>query len=189
MTRTWLVGEGIGLAHEFGHSFIDDYVHWDGCTNHLMRTSVNSGERNVLRVTDVGNIHRNLARTNLRRFVDCGETYNTTSADRQVTTNDFSDFDFDIAINGITESDIIDNLFKGVAAGNQFENTNDRKNTTLCNRYIGNIVGTNIVGGNTGYFFRQEDFATKFHDLFIEGTTPNPGAVQLGQGTNPCSPY
>ena len=107
MTRTWLVGEGIGLAHEFGHSFIDDYVHWDGCTNHLMRTRVNSGERNVLRVTDVGNIHRNLARTNLRRFVDCGETYNTTSADRQVTTNETWDLNMRCYANVVVKTGAI----------------------------------------------------------------------------------
>ncbi len=55
----------------------------------------------------------------------------TSNSKAEIYSNDFSDFDFDIAINGITESDIIDNLFKGVAAGNEFENTNDRKNTTV----------------------------------------------------------
>lgn len=93
-TRQWLVNEGVVLAHEFGHSFIDCYGHYNDCTNHLMNESSLGGSRSVLRQEDVGCIHRSFARTNLRQFIDCDETYNpantpytTTTFDRIVATN------------------------------------------------------------------------------------------------------
>jgi len=106
----------------------------------------------------------------------------TANSKVEIFSNDFASFDFDVAINGTTQSALTDNYFAGETAGNQFENTGDNSNQNLCNNYAGNIVGTNIVGRNTGFLFRQEDFATDFHDLFIEGTQVNLGAIQMLQG-------
>jgi len=106
----------------------------------------------------------------------------TSNSKVEIFSNDFSNYDFDVAINGTTQSALTDNLFASETAGNQFENTGDNKNENLCNNYQGNIVGTNIVGKNNGFLFREEDFATNIHDLFIEGTQANPGAIQAYQG-------
>jgi hypothetical protein len=107
----------------------------------------------------------------------------TANSKVEIFSNDFMDFDFDVAINGTTQSAITDNFFAAQSAGNQFESTGINSNQTLCNRYQGNIVGTNIVGKNTGFLFRQEDFATDKHDLFIEGPDSNPGQIPMLQGT------
>ncbi len=73
VTRGWLVGEGATLAHEFGHSFIQEYNHETfGCENHLLSTG---GWRTVLRELDVEYIHRGLVYNSLRQFIDCDETY------------------------------------------------------------------------------------------------------------------
>ena len=115
----------------------------------------------------------------------------TANSKVEIFSNDFASFDFDVAINGTTQSALTDNYFAAEAAGNQFENTGDNSNQNLCNDYVGNIVGTNIVGRNTGFLFRQEDFATDFHDLFIEPflnippvppAPPVPGEIQMLQG-------
>jgi hypothetical protein len=108
----------------------------------------------------------------------------TANSKVEIFSNDFNNFDFDVAINGATQSALTDNLFASETAGNQFENTGDNKNENLCNNYQGNIVGTNIVGKNTGFLFREEDFATNIHDLFIEGAQTAPGAIQFFQGNN-----
>jgi hypothetical protein len=106
----------------------------------------------------------------------------TSNARVQIFSNDFANSNFDIALNGATQSAITNNFFKGSAAGNQFDNTGDNSNQNLCNTYVNNTVGTNIVGKNTGFLFRQENFATLSHDLFIEGLSSNPGAIQPIQG-------
>lgn len=106
----------------------------------------------------------------------------TANSKVEIFSNDFDNSNFDIAINGTTQSAITDNTFKNSAAGNQFENTGDHSNQNLCNTYTGNTVGTNIVGKNTGFLFRQEDFATLRHDLFIEGFPSVPGEIQMLQG-------
>jgi hypothetical protein len=101
-----------------------------------------------------------------------------------IFSNDFDNFNFDVAINGITKSNLTDNSFASGTAGNQFENTGSNANNNLCNRYQGNSVGTNIVGKNIGFTFREEDFATDYHDLFIEGTQANPGEIPFFAGNN-----
>jgi hypothetical protein len=101
----------------------------------------------------------------------------------EIFSNDFENINFDVAINGTTQSRQTDNYFASPTAGNQFDNTGENFNYNLCNYYQGNIVGTNIVGKNTGFLFRQEDFATDFHDLFLEGPANNPGAIQMSQGS------
>ncbi len=106
----------------------------------------------------------------------------TANSKVEIFSNDFDNSNFDIAINGTTQSAITDNTFTGSAAGNQFENTGENSNQNLCNTYTGNTVGTNIVGKNTGFLFRQEDFATLRHDLFIEGFPLVPGEIQMLQG-------
>lgn len=106
----------------------------------------------------------------------------TSNSKVEIFSNDFANSNFDIAINGTTQSAISDNTFTGSAAGNQFDNTGDNSNQNFCNTYTGNTVGTNIVGRNTGFLFRQEDFSTLRHDLFIKGTSSNPGEIQLLQG-------
>jgi len=102
----------------------------------------------------------------------------------EVMSNDFSNFHFDVAVNGATRSDLYDNYFASATAGNQFENTGNNANNNRCNRYQGNIVGTNIVGQNKGFTFREEDFSTDFHDLFIEGTPGNAGEIPTINGNN-----
>jgi hypothetical protein len=115
----------------------------------------------------------------------------TANSKVEIFSNDFSNFNFDVAIKGTTESFLTDNFFASGSAGNQFENTGDNVNQNLCNRYSGNIVGTNIVGENSGFLFREEDFSTDFHDLFIEPlasfppSPPSasiPGEIQINQG-------
>lgn len=106
----------------------------------------------------------------------------TSNSKVEIFSNDFENFDFDIAINGTTQSAVTDNTFTGSAAGNQFDNTGINSNQTLCNTYSGNTVGANIVGKNTGFLFRQEDFSTLEHDLFIEGLSSNAGEIQMFQG-------
>lgn len=110
-TRQWLVSEGGILAHEFGHSLISKYTHSTdnqstNCTNHLMTQS--GGTRNVLPEIDAGHIHRNLAITNLRQFIDCSESYSptplnqsgaSTTYDRMVTTNETWDMDMRVYTN------------------------------------------------------------------------------------------
>ncbi len=99
-SRQWLVDGGGVLAHEFGHSFIDCYVHYPGsCTGHLMNHQAPSWS-NVLLEDDAGCIHRNLARSNLRQFVACDETYdpehpkwNATTFDRIVSSDELWDLD------------------------------------------------------------------------------------------------
>ena len=108
----------------------------------------------------------------------------TANSKVEIFSNDFQNSNFDIAINGSTQSAINDNTFYKSAAGTQFENTGKNSNQTLCNTYTDNTVGTNIVGTNTGFLFRQENFATLSHDLFLEGLTGSPGEIQFNQGIN-----
>jgi len=86
-----------------------------------------------------------------------------------IENNDFADIDFDVAVNGTTRSNILHNIFTQTAAGTRFENTSFNANSTRCNLYSNTLVGTNIVGDNRGFNFRQEDFATIYHDLYING--------------------
>lgn len=102
----------------------------------------------------------------------------------EIMSNDFSNFHFDVAVNGTTRSDVWDNYFASGTAGSQFENTGNNANTNRCNQYQGNSVGTNIVGKNTGFTFREEDFSTDFHDLFIEGPPGNAGEIPMLNGNN-----
>lgn len=117
VTRQWLVNEGRTLAHEFGHSFIDKYVHSNyaspssgsNCTNHLMHESwMGVSERNVLPEVDAGHIHRNLALSNLRQFIGCSESYsptplnqswNSTAFDRLVVDDELWDHDMRVYSN------------------------------------------------------------------------------------------
>ncbi len=108
----------------------------------------------------------------------------TSNSKVRIFSNDFDNSNFDIAINGTTQSLITDNLFNNSAAGNQFENTGSNFNQNLCNVYTDNFVGTDIVGSNTGFQFLQEDFTTLLHDLFLEGVSSNPGQIQTFQGSN-----
>lgn len=74
VSRAWLVDEGISLAHEFGHSFIQEYVHTCPCPNHLM--GANCGFGAVLRRIDMQYMHRGFTFNNIRQFIDCDEKYN-----------------------------------------------------------------------------------------------------------------
>lgn len=106
----------------------------------------------------------------------------TANSKVEIFSNNFENSNFDITINGTTQSAITDNAFAASAAGNQFESTGDNSNQNLCNTYSGNTVGTNIVGKNTGFLFRQEDYSTVRHDLFIEGLAIASGEIQVFQG-------
>lgn len=102
----------------------------------------------------------------------------TANSRMQIEKNDFSDFDYDIEAKGMVTSNVLNNIFTETAAGNRFENTDVFSNTTNCNVYNSTLAGTNIVGNNMGYNFRQEDFSTVYHDLYInghsDGATPTP---------------
>lgn len=120
---------------------------------------------------------------NRNKFVDNVVGIKATANSKvEIFSNDFDNSNFDVAIKGTTQSALTDNSFKNSAAGNQFEDTGDNSNQTLCNTYTGNTVGTNIVGGNPGFLFRQESFATLSYDLFLEGEALNPGEIQMLQG-------
>ncbi|MBX2927181.1 MAG: right-handed parallel beta-helix repeat-containing protein [Saprospiraceae bacterium] len=73
VSRAWIVDEGISLAHEFGHSFIREYVHTCPCLNHLM--GANCGYGAVLRKRDIQFIHRGFVFNNIRQFIECEEKY------------------------------------------------------------------------------------------------------------------
>lgn len=106
----------------------------------------------------------------------------TSNSKVRIFSNDFENSNFDVAINGTTNSIITDNSFTGSAAGNQFENTGQNYNATQCNTYSGNVVGTNILGLNYGFIFQQENFSTLLHDLYLEGLASSPGIIQPNQG-------
>lgn len=91
----------------------------------------------------------------------------------EVFSNDFANYDFDVALNGTTRTTVTDNLFEGSAAGMQLDKTGFNDNRLLCNVYEGNRLGNNIAGSNLGFRFRQEEFNTLDHDLFIQGDTTN----------------
>lgn len=104
VTRQWIVGEGGIFAHEFGHSFIDCYIHKSRCTNHLMTAS--GGDKSVMLEDDAGCIHRNLAFSNLRQFIDCSEKYSplnssnsSSTYDRVVTADEVWDVDMRVYSN------------------------------------------------------------------------------------------
>jgi Secretion system C-terminal sorting domain len=90
-TRGWLINEGQTLAHEFGHNF--GMWHSDACQN-LMSTNNQSSK---LRNWQVGRIHRYLATSAMRQFVDCDDTYNNDGAshhtERVVSNNETWDLD------------------------------------------------------------------------------------------------
>lgn len=106
----------------------------------------------------------------------------TSNSKVRIFSNDFENSNFDVAINGTTNSIITDNSFTGSAAGNQFENTGQNYNATQCNTYSGNVVGANILGLNYGFIFQQENFSTLLHDLYLEGLASSPGIIQPNQG-------
>lgn len=101
----------------------------------------------------------------------------------KIWRNTFDDFDFDVAMTGTNFSESIHNLFKAEAAGVQMESTGLGLNEVNCNTYNDNIVGVNIVGNNELFTFREEQFNTQYHDLFLEGPSTNPGAIQTFQGS------
>lgn len=77
VSRDWLVNEGRVLAHELGHSFIREYVHYNGCIDHFMHSSGNSNSRSM-RTTDVQYMHRGFIYNNVRQYIDCDERYDST---------------------------------------------------------------------------------------------------------------
>lgn len=105
----------------------------------------------------------------------------TANAFGEVFSNDFANYDFDVALNGTIRTTVTDNLFDGSAAGMQLDKTGFNDNRLLCNVYEGNDVGNNIIGRNLGFRFRDEEFNTLNHDLFIQGDTSN---SQFGQIPN-----
>ena len=186
----------------FNNVATDGIVSWDADFNVTKRNKFNGAERGILAgastplngIISIGQlglqgIDRNKFENNV---VGIRATANSKV---EIFSNDFTNFDFDVAINGTTESYQTDNFFASNSAGNQFENTGGNPNHNLCNTYSGNITGTNIVGRNTGFLFREEDFTTDFHDLFIEPFIPLPtvppvppspivpGEIQLNQGS------
>lgn len=106
----------------------------------------------------------------------------TSNARVEILGNNFSDQDFDVAINGTTRSELYDNHFSNAAAGNQFEYTGQSANNARCNHYLNHDVATNIVGKNTGFSFRGEDYNARYYDLFIEGIQKNPGELPKYNG-------
>ncbi|MBN8677231.1 MAG: hypothetical protein J0M29_03345 [Chitinophagales bacterium] len=178
----------------FNNMASDGIVSWDAAFNVTKKNRFVGSERGILagasnalngfvRVGSLGLIQddRNKFENNV---VGIRATANSKV---QIFSNDFENFNFDVAINGNTESYLTDNFFASGSAGNQFENTGNNANHNLCNTYSGNIVGTNVIGGNFGFLFREEDFTTDFHDLFIEPFTDSapfvPGEIQ-NQGSN-----
>lgn len=101
----------------------------------------------------------------------------------KIWRNTFDDFDFDVAMTGINFSESTHNLFEAEAAGVQMESTGLGYNNVNCNSYQDNIVAINIVGNNQLFTFREEQFNTLYHDLFLEGPSTNPGAIQTFQGS------
>jgi len=90
VTREWLVNSGATVAHELGHSFIGEYIHFgdrssENCSDHLMTRQGDIGLRRSLRDKDVQFIHRSFVHSNLRQFIPCYSRYNESmySADRE----------------------------------------------------------------------------------------------------------
>jgi hypothetical protein len=108
-------------------------------------------------------------------------TANTRS---RVLNNIMDNFDFDVAVTGVSNNEIYNNHLSADAAGIQFENTGFNSNEARCNEYDDNIVGINIVGNNQAMTFRQEKFDSRFHDLFLEGKQDNPGRILTFQGNS-----
>ncbi len=98
----------------------------------------------------------------------------TANSRMQIEKNDFSSFDFDIEAKGPVTSNILNNIFTETTAGNRLDNTDIFSNTTNCNTYNSTLAGINIVGKNMGFNFRQEDFSTVYHDLYIDGHSNKP---------------
>jgi parallel beta-helix repeat protein len=96
--------------------------------------------------------------------------------------NYMDNFDFDVAITGESDNDIMLNHFKANAAGVQLESTGLFGSVTDCNMYDGNIVGINIVGNNQSMSFWREQFGATQHDMFLEGLAQNPGRIMTNQG-------
>lgn len=125
--------------------------------------------------------------TFINNIVGVQLTANTRS---RIYSNDFQDFDFDVAANGWGSNTLQDNHFSGTAAGNQFNMTGTfSSNENKCNVYSGTLVGTDVVGDNQGFKFYNEDFTTNFHDLFLEGPITAPGAIALFQGSSGAARY
>lgn len=101
-----------------------------------------------------------------------------------IYSNDFENSNFDLVVDGYAQSEITQNNFIGSAVGNEFKNTADLPNSTLCNYYSGNVVGTSIKGYNPGFLFQQEDFNTITHDLYLVNNGSTKGEIQLMQGSN-----
>lgn len=93
----------------------------------------------------------------------------TANSNVRIQKNDFSDIDFDAEIKGTVISNISNNIYTETAAGNRFENTDISSSSTQCNLYNNTLAGINVVGDNRGFNFRQEDFSTVYHDLYING--------------------
>ena len=91
--RGWGINGSAGsLAHEIGHCFFPTVNHCNGCISsqngHIMNQCGNC-PRDYLATQNIENIHRTLALTNMRRFVDnC-----TTNPELEISSNEFIDFD------------------------------------------------------------------------------------------------
>lgn len=118
------------------------------------------------------------------QFINNTIGFRGTAIRTEIYNNKMENFNFDIAITGESASEIKYNALGGNAAGIQLENTGNNINTTECNVYQDNTVGINIVGDNSQMTFSKERFNSKFHDVFIEGETHNPGKILLFQGSS-----
>lgn len=105
VTRTWLVGEGRTLAHEFAHMF--QYIHLDrdlNCPNNLLSTTTDDSYRDVFEKRHMEQIHSLLTTTNLRQFIPCEEHYQDASSDIIVAGNEVWDMNLRLYSNVIVKN-------------------------------------------------------------------------------------
>ncbi len=106
-----------------------------------------------------------------------------------VYSNDFEDYDFDVAIVGASNNELRENHFTGTTTGNQFETVGLSPNLNRCNFYLNTALGTNLIGDNRGWTLTNEDFTTNTYDLLLEGPSNNPGRIATNQGGGGAAKY
>lgn len=167
--RSWDAVFTVNKKNKFGGS---DYGILAGATMLLLQGQITVGQLGQ------SGTDRNLFKNNVHGIVS------TANANVEIFSNDFENSNFDVIVDGYAQSALIQNNFVGSGVGNEFKNTAGLPNTTLCNYYSGNVVGTSIKGNNPGFLFRQEDFNTLTHDLYLVNNGSVKGEIQFMQGSN-----
>lgn len=88
-TRGWEIEANADyLTHEIGHAL--GLLHDNYCNNSNVMNNTSSQVNDYFRPLQVGRMHRELGRSNLRQFVDCDQTHATSQV---VNTDETWDFD------------------------------------------------------------------------------------------------